>query len=315
MKFVKIIFSLIITVAFYSCAKEEKEKEMSSDEIVKIGMSPCRSSALFIKDIGFDPTRSDLSTTEPGMVGVVLVEHPRKAADSLSKRTYQDVSWTQSGWMGNTTVDIDGNIYTAPFPKENETNIPLKQRNKVFKIDAKTGKMDVLTELPKPDSTADTVPFAVLGIYYDCHGKKLYVSSVSGSTKTEENGIIYVIDPSTGKVVDQIKGHDADAVFVGGFTGEKRLYFGGLRTSDICSIQLTGDGKFKGKARSEGTLLHPGNSRKDRARSIRFDGNGNMLVSASQFDFTLAGARSEKETSYKFSYTKDRKKWKLVDGG
>ncbi|MCF2446115.1 hypothetical protein L0657_19315 [Dyadobacter sp. CY345] len=315
MKFVKIIFFLVLTVAFFSCAKEEKEKEMSSDEIVKIGMSPCRSSALFIKDFGFDPTRSDLSTTEPGMVGVVLVEHPRKAADSLSRRTYQDVSWTQNGWMGNTTVDIDGNIYTAPFPKENETNIPLKQMDKVFKIDAKTGKMDVLLELSKPGSSAETVPFAVLGLYYDCHGKKLYVSSVSGSTKTKENGIIYVVDPPTGKVVDQLKGHDAAAVFVGGFTGEKRLYFGGLRTSDIYSVQLTEDGKFKGKARSEGTLLHPGNSGNDRARSIRFDENGNLLVSASSFDFTLTDAAVKKETSYQFSYDKGKKKWRLVDGG
>lgn len=313
MKFVRIILFLILAVASYSCTKEKKET--SSDEITTVGMSPCRSSAPFIKELGFDPTRSDLSTTERGMIGVVLVEHPRKAADSLSKRTYQDISWTQNGWMGNTTVDIDGNIYTAPFPKENETGTPLKQMNKVFKIDAETGKMDVLTELSQSDSSAEVVPFAVLGLYYDCHGKKLYVSSVAGSTKTAENGIIYVIDPSSGKVEDQLKGHDAAAVFVGGFTGEKRLYFGGLRTSDIYSIQLTGDGKFEGKARSEGTLLHTGNSSSDRAKSIRFDENGNLLVSASAFNFTLADATAKKETSYQFSYDKGKKKWTMVDGG
>ncbi|SEJ16843.1 hypothetical protein SAMN04487995_3582 [Dyadobacter koreensis] len=313
MKFVSVVSLLILIVSSYSCTKEKKE--MSSDEITQIGMSPCRSSAPFVKQLGFDPTRSDLSTSEPGMVGVVLVEHPRKAADSLSKRTYQDVSWTRNGWMGNTTVDIDGNIYTAPFPKGRETGTPLKEMDKVFKIDAETGVMEVLTKLSQPDSSAEVVPFAVLGLYFDCHGKKLYVSSIAESTKTKENGIIYVIDPSNGKVEDQLKGHDAGAVFVGGITGEKRLYFGGLRTSDIYSIQLTDDGKFEGEARSEGTLLHTGNSSSDRARNIRFDENGNLLVSASAFDFTLADATVKKETSYQFSYDKGKKKWTMVDGG
>ena len=312
MKF-RVIFFLVSVFGFYSCTKEKKE--MSSDEINKIGMSPCRSSAPFVKELGFDPTRSDLSTTESGMIGVVLVEHPRKAADSASKRTYQDVSWTRNGWMGNTTVDIDGNIYTAPLPKEKETGTPLKEMDKVFKIDAETGKMDVLTELSQPDSAADVVPFAILGLYFDCHGKKLYVSSIAGSTKTKENGIIYVIDPSTGKIVDQLKGHDAAAVFVGGFTGEKRLYFGGLRTSDIYSIQLTDDGKFDGKVRSEGTLLHTGNSSSDRAKSIRFDENGNLLISASAFNFTLADAAVKKEILYQFSYDRKKREWTLVDGG
>jgi len=313
MKFLRILFLLIPAFAIYSCAKEKKE--MSSDEITQIGMSPCRSSAPFVKELGFDPTRSDLSTTEPGRLGVVLVEHPRKVADSASKRIYQDVSWIRDGRMGQTTVDIDGNIYTAPFPGTDEKNVSLEKMNRVFKIDAETGKMEVLTELPHTNSSASVLPFAVLGLYFDCHGKKLYVSSIAGSTMENQNGTIYVIDPKTGNIEDQLKGYDAGAVFVGGITGEKRLYFGGLRTSDIYSIGLTDDGKFQGKARSEGTLAHRGNSGKDRARGIRFNENGSLLISASAFDFTAAASKPQKETSYQFSYSKVKKKWTLVDGG
>lgn len=288
---------------------------MNQDEIMQIGMSPCRSTAPFIKTLGFDPTRSSLSTDEPGRMGVVLVEHPRKIADSASQRTYQDVSWNVNGWMGNTTTDMEGNMYTAPLPSENEDGKPLSQMNKVFKIDSETGVMAVLTELPEPDSTTGVVPFAVLGIYYDCHGKKLYVSSIAGSTAAKEKGVIYVIDPEDGAIEDRLLGYDAASVFVGGITGEKRLYFGGLRSSDIYSVALTGKGNFKGDVRSEGTLSHIATPDNIRARSIRFDENGNLLVTGSVFNFDVSDARIKSEASFQFSYDRDKKKWTLVDKG
>jgi hypothetical protein len=311
MKYFPLLLLLTATWILSSCA----EKDMNQDEIMQIGLSPCRSAAPFIKTLGFDPTRSSLSTDEPGMIGVVLVEHPRKIADSASQRTYQDVSWATNGWMGNTTTDIEGNIYTAPLPVKNESGKPLSQMNKVFKIDSETGGMAVLTELPEPDSTAGVVPFAVLGIYYDCHGKKLYVSSVAGSTSEKEKGVIYVIDPEDGKIVDKLKGHDAASVFVGGITGEKRLYFGGLRTSDIYSVALTGKGNFKGDVRSEGTLRHVASPDNIRARSIRFDENGSLMVEGSEFNFDVSNARIKSAVSFQFSYDKQKKKWTLVDGG
>jgi hypothetical protein len=308
-------FPLILLLATAFVVSSCRDKEMTEDEIRQIGMSPCRSSAPFIKTLGFDPTRSSLSTDAPGMMGVVLVEHPRKVADSASQRTYQDASWSKNGWMGNTTTDIDGNIYTAPLPKAHEIGIPLSQMNKVFRIESETGQMEVLTELPTPDSAAVVVPFAVLGIYYDCHGKKLYVSSVAGSTKDKENGVIYVIDPKDGDIEDRLEGHDAASVFVGGITGEKRLYFGGLHSSDIYSIALTRNGNFKGEVRSEGNLKHAGTPNNIRARSLRFDENGNLLVSGSPFNFSVSDARIKSETSYQFSYDRNKKKWTLVDGG
>jgi len=302
---------VFLAVIIISCG----EKKMTEEEVKQIGMSPCRSTAPFIKELGFDPTRSGMSTNEANIRGIVLVEYPRKVADSASKRSYQDVTWNKNGWMGQTTTDAAGNIYTAPLPKENEPGIPLNQMNKVYKIDSETGKMDVLTELPESDRVKGSIPFAVLGIYYDCHGKKLYVSSIAGSTKNKENGIIYVIDPEDGKITDELKGHDAAAVFVGGFSGEKRLYFGGLRTSDIYSVELTHDGKFIGEVRSEGTLLHKGTSDKDRARTLRFDEKGNMLIEATAFNYGIEDARNKKETSYQFSFDKNKRKWILVDGG
>ena len=130
---------VFLAIIIISCG----EKKMTEEEVKQIGMSPCRSTAPFIKELGFDPTRSGMSTNEANIRGIVLVEYPRKVADSASKRSYQDVNWNKNGWMGQTTTDAAGNIYTAPLPKENEPGIPLNQMNKVYKIDSETGKMDV----------------------------------------------------------------------------------------------------------------------------------------------------------------------------
>ncbi|MBE9466308.1 YncE family protein [Dyadobacter subterraneus] len=287
---------------------------MTEEEVSQIGIASCRNSGAFIKTLGFDPTRSGLSTTEPSFMGVVLVQFPRNQADSASKKTYQDRSWAQYGWMGGITSDIDGNTYTAPLPKVNLLDNPLSQMNKIYKVDSETGVMAVLTELPKPDSVAGVMPFAVLGIYFDCHGKKLYASSVAGSTRDEEKGVIYVIDPENGDVVDKLEGHDAFAIFVGGITGEKRLYFGSTRSSDIYSIELTKSGKFKGDIRKECSLENLGPRGDDKARRIRFDENGNMMAFGVEFNDSLPAPSEKAETLYQFAFDRNAKKWVTIQG-
>lgn len=306
--FAKIILTVLIAV-FSSC-----EGKMTQAEIVQIGITSCRTLAPFIKTLGFDPARSGFSTNEPTIKGLVLVQFPRNVADSASKKTYQDPTWSRFGWMGGVTSDIDGSAYTAPIPKVNTFDTPLGEMNKIYKVDSETGKMAALAQLPKPDSAAGVVPFAVLGIYYDCHGKKLYASSVAGSTRDEEKGVIYVVDPKDGHVVDELEGHDAIAVFVGGITGEKRLFFGSARSSDIYSVELTKSGKFKGDVRKECSLENLGPRGDDKARRIRFDANGNMMVFGVEFNYSLAAQSEKVETLYQFAYDRDQKKWGAVQG-
>lgn len=287
---------------------------MTSEEISKIGTASCRTLAPFVKDLGFDMARSGITTTEPSVMGVVLVQYPKNRADSADRKMYQDRSWSQYGWMGTITSDIDGNNYTAPFPNENMPGRPLSGMNKIYKVDGETGNMAVLTELPKPDSTAGVYPFGVLDIYYDCHGKKLYASSVAGSTKEKEKGVIYVVDPENGDVVDKLEGHDATAVFVGGITGEKRLFFGSARSPEIYSVELTKEGKFKGNVRKEFSIEKLGDTRSDKARRIHFNEDGNMMIFASEFNYNPGVEKEEEQALYQFTYDKSTKKWIVLQG-
>jgi hypothetical protein len=187
------------------------------------------------------------------------------------------------------------------------------EMNKIYKVDCSSAKMDLFCTLPKPDSSREIVPFAVLGVYYDCHGQKLYAASVSGSSRDEEKGVIYVIDIKTAKVVDQLKGYDAAAVFVCGASGEKRLLFGSTRKPNIYSVELNKDGTFKNnKVKTEFTLDQLGPRGNDKARRIRYDKSGNLLVHGVEFNYNLSAQSEKPETGYLFSYNEEEKKWAFI---
>lgn len=288
------------------------EKKMSPGEIAQIGIASCRNLAPFIKKTQLDPSRSGFSTNESDIKGIVLVQFPSSPTDSAAKKTWQHPTWSQYGWMGSITTDNLGNAYTAPLPKVNTFDNPLSQMNRIYKIDANTGEMSLFTILPLADTTRGVVPFAVLGVYYDCHGSKLYASSVAGSTRDVVKGVIYMIDPLTGKVEDTFEGYDAMGVFVGGVTGEKRLFFGDGRSSQIYSVALTKDGRFKGKASMACTLDQLGPRGDDKARRIRFDNLGNMIVLGVEFNYSLAAQSEKPETPYQFRYNHQEQKWETV---
>lgn len=283
------------------------EQSMSEDEISRIGMESCRKPAAFIQGLGFHPQRSAFSSTEKRYKGIVLFEIP--AAGDTTRKIWQDSSWSRFGDMGSITTDEEGNVYTAPIPFVNTLDRSLQTIHTLYKISSHTGRMDPFTKLPPIDSVPGVIPFGVLGLYYDCHGKKLYAASVGGSTQDEENGSIYVLDMPSGKVVDQLEGIDAMGLFAGGMTGEKRLYFGRARTSDIQSVKLSKEGYFKGKPQTECSLDGLGPRGMDKARRIRYDAAGNLLIYGLDFSFNLAAQSDKPESTYQFGYNRAEKKW------
>lgn len=301
------ISTIVVALFFASCADK-----MTEEEIAQIGVVPCRKPASFIKQIGFNPALSAFSTTEHRMKGLVLIQLPKLAGDTLNKKIFQDSTWKQFGFMGSITTDESGNAYTAPIPMVNTLDVPTTEMNKIYKVDCNTAKMELYCTLPKPDSTVEIVPFGVLGVYYDCHGKKLYAASVSGSTRDDEKGVIYVIDINTKKIIDQLKGYDAAGVFVGGTTGEKRLYFGSTRKPNVYSVVLTKEGKFKNtEIKTELTLDQLGSRGNDKARRIRCDKYGNLIIYGVEFNYSLAAQTNRLETGYQFNYDETEKKWKF----
>lgn len=300
----KLIVSCGLMLSLFSACEEK----MTEQEIVSIGIAPCRRPASFIKGLHFDPNRSAFSTEVSNTKGIILIQGPSSPSDTPLKR-YQHPSWLAQGYMGSVTTDETGNAYTFPIPFVNTLDRNLATVHTIYKIDEQHGEMKLFTTLPKPDSVEGIVPFGLLGIYYDCHGQKLYASSVSGSTRDKENGKIYVLDKTDGHIIDQFEGVDAVGLCVCGLTGEKRLYFGKARTPDIYSIELTKSGKFKGEPRPELTLDQLGPRGDDKARKIRFDKFGFMQVHGVEFNFSLAAQSNKPESIYRFLYNSMTGKW------
>lgn len=284
---------------------------MSDDEISQIGILPCRKPAEFVSKLGFNPTKSSFTTEMPSYNGLTLVQPSESPNDTAGIKIWQHPSWQKFGYMGAVTTDDIGNAYCCPIPFVNNFNAPLATLNRVYKVDHNTGEMALFSELPRIDSITDVVPFGPLGIYFDCHGHKIYVSTVGGSTREKENGRIYMLNQQTGKIEDELKGVDAIGICVGGITGTKRLFFGKARTSEVFSIELSKDGHFKGQPTLEFSLDQLGPRGDDKVRRLRFDKQGNLLVHGVEFNFSLAAASVKPETAYLFTYYHEDRIWKL----
>ncbi len=303
MRFSKITYLCILVLTLNAC-----RETIPAEEVQKIGLETCRKPAEFIEKLGFDPYKSAYSTSDARFKGIILVQ----PFNDTSFKIWQDSSWTKFGHLGSVTTDENGNAYAAPIPFVNTLENTLATINTLYRINHETAKMEAFVKLPAPDSVAGINPYGVMGIYYDCHGKKLYVSSVAGSTGDNEKGVIYVIDPVNGNITDKYIGKDAIGLFVGGITGSKKLYFGHARSSDIYSIVLDKNGSFVGESKTELSLDGLGPRGMDKARRIRYDKKGNLIVHGIEFNFNLAAQSEKPETVYEFSYQPDSQKWVFV---
>lgn len=301
------IFIALASLLLLSCGEK-----MSPVEVFSIGTTPCAATAGYALRMGFKPHSSAYSTSERNTKGIVLKELPTNESDTIGKKVYQHPSWGKFGSMGPITITDAGTVFTAPLPVINTLDRPLSQMNRIYKIDHVSGEMTEFLVLPDADTSGGVVPFAVLGLYYDCHGRKLYASTVAGSTRENENGVIYAIDVETGKIAGKIKGHDASSLFVCGVTGEKRLYFGSARNSEINSIPLTKTGEFDGDVKTELSLADMGPRGNDKARRIRMDPRRFLIVTGVEFDYNLTAPTVIPITTYAFAYNGKSSQWETV---
>ena len=303
-------FSIFIFCCWVITGCKEK---MEEDEILQIGITPCQQQSRFLSSTGINPKRAAFSTSERKLKGLVLLQLPENNADTTHPKTWQHPSWSQFGYMGAITTDENGSVYTIPIPVINVLDNPVEKQNIIYKVSGENGEMKPLVDLPMTIKPGNPNVFGLLGLFYDCHGKKLYAGSVAGSTRDSENGVIYAIDPVDGKIVDKLTGRDALGLCVGGITGEKRLYFGSSRTPDVYSVELSKTGEFTGAVKKEFTLDLLGPRGDDKARRIRFDKNGNMIIFGVEFNYNLTAPTEKQETVYRFRYDEEEKKWVLIE--
>ena len=290
----------IISFLFASC--KEKEVEFSANN--------CKRNPSFIQSMGFDPAYSFFSTSSQTTMGLVLQQSSQKGNPNAQiTKTAQHPSWKQGGWLAPITIDNSGNIFTAPAPFISVLDNPASNQNTIYRVDANTGVMDVFMKLPLSDTTAVQNPFGIIGMILLCETNTLYVSTLSGSDRQHERGSIYAIDIETKKVIDKITATDAMGMGITYSTGQRKLFFGTGRSSDVYSVILNKKGKFSGSAQKEFSLAGLGIAGDDKVRRISMDKYGNLMVHGMEFNYNLIPQREKRETVYNFYYDSDSKKW------
>jgi hypothetical protein len=287
---------------------------LSSCKEGKVEFSPnaCKTNPSFIQSLGFDPKFSFFSTSEIRTMGLVLLQSDQPGnPNARITKSFQDESWKKGGWLAPILLDESGNIFTAPAPFISILENPVSNNNTIYRVDSKSGKMEEFMRLPFADSINTDNPFGIIGMIYLCEPAILYISSVAGSRRYEENGHIYAIDIKTKKIIDQLDHTDAMGMGISYITGQRKLFFGTGRNSEVLSVNLNSKGKFSGSPQKEFTLENLGARGDDKVRRIRTDQYGNLVIHGIEFNFNLIAPREKQETVYNFYYDDESKKWLL----
>jgi hypothetical protein len=112
-------------------------------------------------------------------------------------KIYQESSWKKFGNLGSIIYDKDGNLYTYSLPKINTIDNPKHSTNTIYKMDSKTGDMNIFASLPINKQDNFTNPFGILSLNLNCDNNNIIVSTVYDSTKESQKGVIYSLDLST----------------------------------------------------------------------------------------------------------------------
>jgi hypothetical protein len=280
------------------------------EESVDFSPNNCKKNPAFIQSMGFDPRFSFFSTSDVKTMGLILQqsEEPGNPNARIVKSS-QHPSWRIGGWLAPILIDNNGNVYTAPAPFISMLDNPITNQNTIYRVDGRTGVMEVFMKLPLTDIVTVQNAFGIIGMILLCETNTLYVSTLSGSDRQHERGAIYAIDISTKKIIDKISSTDAMGLGITYSTGKRKLFFGTGRTSDVYSVILDRRGKFSGTPQIEFSLTGLGPDGDDKVRRIRSDLYGNLIIHGMSFNYNLIPQREKKETLYNFFYNTETKKW------
>jgi hypothetical protein len=296
-----ISFAFVVCTWLFSCQGPGK---------VPYNDNNCKLVPPFVGRLGFNPKKSYFSTSEKRTMGLVLLE----AVDPLhlqagTTKKYQDSSWKKAGWLAPIQLDDHGNVFTGPAPFINVLNNPAADQNTIYRIDGQTGTMAPFVKLPLPDSVTDQNPYGIIGLIYLCESGSLYVSTIAGSNRNYEKGVVYQVNAVTGKTEDKLTGMDVLGMGIAYTSNERRLFFGKARTPDVYSIALDKKGGFSGKPQLEFSLRGLGARGDDKVRRVKTNKDGSLEVYGMEFNFNLVAPSEKQETVYLFVYNETQKKW------
>lgn len=295
----KVINLIIIGLLFMINACNSKIEKKDS---YGIGLKPCAGEPAYISKTPINKSFAALTTSEKRVKGIALI-------DIKTQQIWQHPSWSKFGSMGPICTDEKGNTYVASVPVINILDNKLEKQNTIYQINSSTGEMAEFFKLPISELSGVTNPYGIVGLHYDCHAGYLFASSVLGSKKESEEGVIYSLDITNKAVNDKLENIDAMGMALSGLTGQKRLYFGKCRRSEIYSIEVSKEGKYRGEPKFEFSLDMLGPRGDDIARKITFNSDGVMIIKGVSFDYNLTAPTEKLETTYNFIYDRNTEKW------
>ncbi len=304
-----LIAAVLATIGYVVISINSSEQELAPGWGLG-GTTYCQAVPKFALEMGYDAT-AVMSTNET-LKGLFIYDRPTQLGQTPTN-VYQHPSWDDAGYLGTPVNDEAGNIFVAPAPRVNLYDNPPEQQNTVFKVDTDTGVLSEFIELPFPAPMPPENPFGIIGLAYDCDTRSLYVASIAGSSRTEELGIIYQVDAQTGEVLSQLDGVDAFGMAVFNRTKGKRLYFGLARKSEVWSVALGADGKFRGEPRFEFSMAGWGSEGDEKARRIVFRRSDEMILRGSQFSYNLIAGSERLQTDYQLRYDPVQDIWLLAE--
>ena len=292
---------LIIIPLLFSC----------KDELVAYQDNDCKAQAPFIKKLGYNPARSAFSTSEKIIKGLVLLQINENGDTSGGgRKLYQHPSWASAGWLGPMQIAPNGHVFLAPVPVINLIDNPPSKQNIIYKVDATSGIMSAFVNLPITADSTVANPYGLLGFAYLCESNTLYASTVQGSTRQQELGILYAIDASSGKILDKVKNIDVLGMGISYTTGQRKLYFGSARNSSVYEITLKENGTFATAPSVAFNIENLGPRGDDKVRRIKFNkATGQMNVYGLEFNFNLTAPTEKQENMYVYNYDEELKKW------
>lgn len=291
--------TVVICVLFFCGCTDRLEKK----EAYRIGSSDCKKMPSFVKTTPLNSGNVAFTTSDKKNTGVLLMDYQ-------NGKTWAHPTWDQYGNFGQLSISNTGKVYLAPIPVVNVASEPELGFNTIFQINPTTGVLEPFIQLSPKQEYHIQNPFGLLGLTFDCSSNVLYATSVYGSTNDEENGCIYAIDVSNKKVIDQYKGIDGFGCVVSGITGEKRLYFGSARTSDIFSIELSRKGTFIGNHQKDFSIDLLGPRGDDKAKKIVCK-NNKIQITGYEFNYNLVAPTESQQTKFHFSYNKLSNSWEI----
>jgi outer membrane protein assembly factor BamB len=301
----KLLFAICLLPSVFLSCKEE---------VVDYQTNDCKAQAPFIKKLGYDPSRSVLSTSEARKMGLFLIQYNSNGDTSNGgRKLYQHPSWKSAGWLGPIQLDPQGNTFVGPVPVINLIDNPPALQNNIYKVDAHSGEMKLFTALPLISKDSINNPYGILGFAYLCETNTLYVSTVQGSTRSKENGCVYALDATTGEIIDKLENLDALGMGISYMAGKRVLYVSSARNSEVMEITLNDKGKFAKKLQVALSINGLGPRGDDKVRRIKFDKTtGTMKLHAIEFNYNLTAPTEKQESIYTYNWNDVDKKWTLV---